>query len=74
MCVCVYIYIYLGAGYSHSTGGVTVAREGASAVTYDDTVLLFGGFNGRYLNDVLVLRLVQDSNWAQVKAIRLSVY
>jgi hypothetical protein len=32
-------------------------RQGASAITYRDTILVFGGYNGSYLNDVLVLRL-----------------
>ena len=34
-------------------------------MTFGETILLFGGYNGRYLNDVLALRLVQDADWAQ---------
>ena len=45
--------------------GIALCAAGATAVTFGETVLLFGGYNGRYLNDVLVLRLVQDADWAQ---------
>ena len=53
------------AGYSHSTGGITVAREGSSVVSFEECVVVFGGYNGRYVNDVLVLRLPHDCDWAQ---------
>jgi len=54
----------LRAGYAHSTSCLTVAREGAACVMHDSKLFLFGGFNGRYLNDVMMLRLERDADWA----------
>mgnify|MGYP000863892038 FL=1 len=46
-------------GFSHTARGATLGREGTSAclVAGRSGILLFGGYNGRYLNDLLVLGL-----------------
>eukprot|EP00960_Hanusia_phi_P039122 753771-Hanusia_phi.AAC.3 len=62
----------LRAGYAHSTSCLTVAREGAACVMQESRLFLFGGFNGRYLNDVMMLRLERDADWAHRYALLLS--
>ena len=46
--------------------GTTPTRSGHTGITYNDTMVLFGGANIGYLNDVYMLKFKSNLQWIQV--------
>ena len=49
-----------------ATRGTKPARSGHTGITYNDTMVLFGGANSGYLNDVYMLKFKSNLQWIQV--------
>ena len=49
-----------------ATNGTKPARSGHTGITYNDTMVLFGGYNTDYLNDVYMLKFKSNLQWIQV--------